>query len=87
MKLITDVDGAVFPAAEVFAGFASDHTEVDGVRQITLTPYGSGSKLPSHAGRHATRRPVSATSSISNHAPPLTGGGVKLGHTETAVQV
>jgi hypothetical protein len=50
MKGITDVDGAVFPAAEVFAGIARDHTAVDGVRQLTLTPICSGLKLPSHAG-------------------------------------
>jgi len=50
MKWITDVDGAVFPAVEVFAGIASDHTRFGRVRQLTPTPFGLGLKLPSHAG-------------------------------------
>jgi hypothetical protein len=50
MKESTRTGWAIFPAAKVFAGFARDHTGVDGVRQLTLTPICSGLKLPSHAG-------------------------------------
>jgi hypothetical protein len=40
MNESTRTDWAIFPAAEVFAGLARDHTGVDGVRQLTLMPVG-----------------------------------------------
>jgi hypothetical protein len=42
MKESTRTGWAIFPAAEVFAGLACDHTGVGGVRQLTLTPFGLG---------------------------------------------
>src|SRR3981189_2023622 len=71
------------PRTSVFARLARHHRLGTHVAGVT---YGTEQR-ERESDRYVPRRAVCATSSICNHAAPLTGRSHRLGHTETGVQV